>query len=94
MTAQRPRPLVDESIDRELSRRLSPQEHRYFWWGEAATLGGMTPYEALLAGKREAVMELAMGRPGADTTVALISDDEGARLRAALGDDARPPYDL
>jgi hypothetical protein len=48
----------------------------------------------LLAGEREAVLELAMGRPGADTTRALISHEEGARMRAALGDRTRPPYDL
>jgi hypothetical protein len=94
MAARKPRPVVDERIDRELSRRLSPQNHRYFWWAEAPALGGMTPYEALLAGEREAVLELAVGRPGADTTTALISCEEGARMRAALGDRARPPYDL
>jgi hypothetical protein len=53
----------------------------------------MTPYEALLAGEREAVLELAMGRPGADATTVLISCEDGARMRAALGDRARPPYD-
>jgi hypothetical protein len=85
--------VVDERIDRELSRRLSPQQHRYFWAAEAQALGGMTPYEALLAGEREAVIELAMGRPGTDTTTVLISCEDGARMRAALGDRARPPYD-
>jgi hypothetical protein len=94
MASRKPRPVVDERIDRELGRRLSPQQHRYFWWAEAPALGGMTPYEALLAGEREAVLELAMGRPGADTTRALISHEEGARMRAALGDRTRPPYDL
>ena len=53
----------------------------------------MTPYEALLAGEREAVLELAVGRPGADPTVLLISDEEGVRMRAALGP-VRPPYEL
>jgi hypothetical protein len=89
----KPRPTIDERIDDELSRRLSPQDHRYFWHGEAEALGGLTPYEALLAGEREAVIELAMGRPGADTTTPLISPDAGARLLAALGG-VRPPYDL
>jgi hypothetical protein len=93
MPARKPRPAVDERIDRELSRRLVPQQHRYFWCAEAPALGGMTPYEALLAGEREAVLELAMGRPGADATVQLISSEEGARMRAALGE-VRPPYEL
>ena len=53
----------------------------------------MSPFEALLAGEREAVLELAMGRPGADATIQLISSEEGARMRAALGE-VRPPYEL
>jgi hypothetical protein len=89
---RKPRPAIDARIDDELSRQLSPQDHRYFWCGEADALGGLTPYEALLAGEREAVIELAMGRPGVDTTTPLISADAGARLRAALGA-VRPPYD-
>lgn len=93
MAVRKPRPAVDERIDRELSRRLVPQQHRYFWWAEAPALGGMTPYEALLAGEREAVLELAVGRPGADATIPLISSEEGARMRAALGE-VRPPYEL
>jgi hypothetical protein len=72
---------------------LVPQQHRCFWWAEAPALGGMTPYEALLAGEREAVLELAMRRPGADATIHLISSEEGARMRAALGE-VRPPYEL
>jgi hypothetical protein len=88
-----PRPAIDERTDDELSRRLSPQDHRFFWCAEAEALGGLTPYEALLAGEREAVIELAMGRPGADTTAPLISADAGARMLAALGE-VRPPYDL
>jgi hypothetical protein len=92
MAAREPRPAVDERIDRELSRKLTPQQHRYFWWGEAPALGGMTPYEALLAGKREEVLELAAGRPGADTRVQLISAEDGARMREALGD-VQPPYE-
>jgi hypothetical protein len=90
---RKPRPTIDARIDDELSRRLSPQDHRYFWHGEAEALGGLTPYEALVAGEREAVIELAMGRPGADTTTPLISPDAGARMLAALSD-VRPPYDL
>ena len=93
MPARKPRPAIDERIDRELSRRLDPRQHRYFWCAEAPALGGMTPYEALLAGEREAVLELAMGRPGADTTIRLISSEEGERMRAALGP-VRPPYEL
>jgi hypothetical protein len=93
VAAPGPRPAVDERIDRELRRRLIPRQHRYFWVAEAPALGGMTPYEALLAGEREAVLELAMGRPGADATIQLISSEEGARLRAALGE-VRPPYEL
>ena len=85
MAARKPRPAVDERIDRELARRLNPQQHRYFWCAEAPALGDMTPYEALLAGERDAVLELAMGRPGADLTIPLISSEEGARMRAALG---------
>jgi hypothetical protein len=54
MATAKPRPAIDERIDGELSRRLSPQDHRYFWWAESEALGGMTPYEALLAGEREA----------------------------------------
>jgi hypothetical protein len=54
----------------------------------------MTPYEALLAGQREAVMELAMGRPAADATTPLISPEAGARMLATLGDVPRRPYDL
>ena len=92
MAARKPRPAVDERIDRELARRLNPQQHRYFWCAEAPALGDMTPYEALLAGEREAVLELAMGRPGADPTIPLISSEEGARMRAALGA-VRPPYE-
>jgi hypothetical protein len=88
-----PRLAIDERIDGELSRRLSPQDHRYFWCAESEALGGMTPYEALLAGEREAVTEVAQGRPGADTATPLISADAGARMLAALGD-VRPPYDL
>jgi hypothetical protein len=88
----KPRPKIDERIDAELSRRLSPQDHRWFWCGEAPALGGMTPHEALLAGEREAVMELAMGRPGDDTTAPLISPDTGTQMLAALGDVPRPPY--
>jgi hypothetical protein len=72
---------------------LVPQQHRCFWWAEAPALGGMTPYEALLAGAREAVLELAMGAPGADATIHLISSEEGAHLRAALRE-VRPPYEL
>lgn len=94
MAARKPRPVIDERIDRELSSRLSPQQHRYFWGAEAPALGGMTPYEALLAGEREAVLELALGRPGDNTTTPLISCAEGARMRAALGDRTRPPYEL
>jgi len=94
VAARKPRPVIDERIDRELSRRLTPQQHRYFWAAEAPALGGMTPYEALLAGKREAVLELALGRPGDNATTALVSYAEGARLRAALGDRTRPPYEL
>jgi hypothetical protein len=86
------RPAIDARIDDELSRRLSPHDHRCFWCGEAEALGGLTPYEALLAGEREAVIELAMGRPGADTAAPLISPAAGARVRAALGA-VRPPYD-
>jgi hypothetical protein len=93
-TRSKPRPAIDERIDAELSRRLSPQDHRYFWAAEAPALGGMTPYEAFLAGEREAVLELAMGRPGADTAVPLISPEAGARMRAALGEVSRPPYEL
>ena len=94
MAARKPRPAIDERIDRELSRRRSPQQHRYFWLAEAPALGGMTPYEALLSGEREAVIELAMGRPGADTTTALISREEAERMLAALGDIGLPPYDV
>src|SRR5918992_1141429 len=93
MAARKPRPAIDERIDRELSRRLGPQQHRFFWCAEAPALGGMTPYEALLAGERAAVLELAMGRPNADTTIRLISTEEGERMRAALGP-VRPPYEL
>ena len=93
MGARKPRPAIDERIDRELSRRLGPQQHRFFWCAEAPALGGMTPYEALLAGERAAVLELAMGRPNADTTFRLISTEEGERMRAALGP-VRPPYEL
>jgi hypothetical protein len=92
MAARKPRPAVDERIDRELARRLNPQQHRYFWCAEAPALGDMTPYEALLAGEREAVLELAMGRPGADLAIPLISSEEGARMRVALGA-VRPPYE-
>jgi hypothetical protein len=46
----------------------------------------MTPHETLLAGQREAVMELAMGRPGADVTTPLISQEAGVRMLATLGD--------
>jgi hypothetical protein len=93
VAAREPRPAIDERIDRELSRRLVPRQHRYFWGAEAPALGGMTPYEALLAGEREAILELALGSPGADPTTQLISSEEGARLRAALGE-VRPPYEL
>jgi hypothetical protein len=87
------RPAIDERMDGELSRRLSPRDHRYFWCGEAPALGGMTPYEALLAGQREAVIELAMGRPAADATTPLISPRAGARMLATLGGVVpRPPY--
>jgi hypothetical protein len=93
MAARKPRPAIDERIDRELSRRLDPRQHRYFWCAEAPALGGMTPYEALLAGEREAVLELATRRPGVDATIRLISTEEGDRMRAALGP-VRPPYEL
>jgi hypothetical protein len=92
MAPRKPAPAVDEQIDRELSRRLAPEQHRYFWWAEAPALGGLTPYEALLAGRREAVLELALGRPGADTALPLISAEKATRMRAALGD-VRPPYE-
>jgi hypothetical protein len=92
MATRKLRPELDERIDRELSSRLSPQQHRWFWCAEAAALGGMTPYEALVAGEREAVLELAMGRPVADPTIQLISSEEGARLRAAIGA-VRPPFE-
>jgi hypothetical protein len=93
MAARKLRPAIDERIDSELSLRLLPQQHRCFWCAEAPALGGMTPYEALLAGQREAVLELAMGRPGADMTIPLISSEQGARMLAALGE-VRPPYEL
>jgi hypothetical protein len=93
VAARKPRPTIDERIDRELSRRLVPQQHRYFWGAEAPALGGMTPYEALLAREREAVLDLALGSPGAHPTTQLITSEEGARMRAALGE-VRPPYEL
>jgi hypothetical protein len=52
-------------------------------YADAPALGDMTPYEALLAGEREAVLEPAMGRPGADGTTRLVSCEDGARMRAA-----------
>jgi hypothetical protein len=86
------RPTVDERIDGVLSSRLSPQHHRLFWYAESEALGGATPYEALLAGRREAVLELAMGRPGADRSIALISSDEGDEIRRRHGH-LSPPYE-
>jgi hypothetical protein len=47
-------------------------------------LGRLTPLEALWAGEREAVMELALGRPGADWSVPLISDVRAAQIFDAL----------
>jgi hypothetical protein len=85
------RPAVDDRIDGVLSSRLSPQHHRMFWYAESDALGGTTPYEALLAGRREAVLELAIGRPGADLSTALISSDEGREIRRRHGH-LRPPY--
>jgi hypothetical protein len=87
------RPAVDERIDGVLSARLSPQHHRLFWYAESEALGGATPYEALLANRREAVLELAMGRPGADRSIALISSEEGRDIRERHRD-LHPPYEL
>ena len=87
------RPDVDERIDGVLSLRLSPRDHRAFWYAESAALGGATPYEAWLAGRREAVLELAMGRPGADRSIALISSHEGSEISRRHGH-VKPPYEL
>lgn len=93
MAPRRPRPRVDERIDEVLASRLSRQQHRCFWYAHSPELGETPPYEALQAGKREEVLELAMGRPGADRSVVLISPAEGRRIRELYGH-LSPPYEL
>ena len=63
------RPQVDERVDALLAERLSAADHQAFWTAEAPTLGGFTPAEALEAGFREEVLDLAQGHPG-------MTDDE------------------
>jgi hypothetical protein len=77
--------MLDARVDGILAERFSPRDHRMWWLAEFQELGGMTPYEALAAGRREAVIEIALGRPGADREIALISREEADQLLAQLG---------
>jgi hypothetical protein len=85
------RPQVDEQIDAVLAR-YSVTQHRWFWHAEAPQLGGATPYEALRAGERDAVLALARGgRSEGDPP--LLSRERGAAIleqNAGLA----PPYEL
>ena len=89
MTSRGARPEFDERIDAILAARFSPAQHRSWWEAEGLMLGRLTPLEALRAGEREAVIELAMGRPGADWSVPLISDARAAEIFAAFERDLR-----
>jgi hypothetical protein len=83
------RPEFDERVDAVLAAKMSPAQHRLWWEAEGAMLGGLTPLEALRAGEREAVIELAIGRPGADWRVPLISDQRAADILASIERDLR-----
>jgi hypothetical protein len=79
------RPAIDDRVDAILAERLSPAQHRLWWEAEGKVLGRLTPLEALWAGEREAVIELALGRPGAaDLSVPLISDARAAAIFARM----------
>lgn len=80
-----PRPSVDDRVDEILAEHLSPQHHRMWWMAEASALGGMTPFEALKAGQREAVIELALGMPGSDPAIALIGREQANDMLERLG---------
>jgi len=84
------RPKVDERIDAMLAERMSPAQHSLWWEAEGEMLGRLTPLEALSAGEREAVIELALGRPGADSSVPLISDPNAAEIFNRLERELQP----
>jgi hypothetical protein len=52
------RPQVDPEIDSALAELLSPKQHQDFYDAEAADLSGLTPREAVAAGRRDAVLAL------------------------------------
>jgi hypothetical protein len=89
MPSRATRPRVDERIDTILAARMSPVQHELWWQAEGEMLGGLTPLEALQAGEREPVIELALGRPGADWRVPLISDARAAQIFVSIERDFR-----
>jgi hypothetical protein len=81
MTRRGDRPTIDQRVDAILAERMSPAQHRLWWEAEGEMLSRLTPLEALWAGEREAVIELALGRPGAaEVSVPLISDARAAEI--------------
>jgi hypothetical protein len=73
-------PGSTSELDAILAERMSPAQHRLWWEAEGEMLGRLTPLEALWAAEREAVIELALGRPGADWSVPLISDAQADEI--------------
>jgi hypothetical protein len=90
MASRGVRPEIDERIDAILAERMSPAQHCLWWEAEGEMLGRLTPREALWAGEREAVIELALGRPGADWSVPLISDAHAAEIFTRIERELRP----
>jgi len=84
------RPKVDEASMRSSPSAYRQPNTRLWWKAEGEMLGRLTPLEALSAGEREAVIELALGRPGADSSVPLISDPNAAEIFNRLERELQP----
>ena len=80
------RPAVDAEIDSMLAERLTPQEHRMWWHAEHALLSGLTAKEALDAGERQAVINVAQLRRDAGPQQSVITEERATEILERLGE--------